>query len=314
MATGDFHRPVLLETVLEGLAVRPDGNYVDATFGRGGHSSAILQRLDDRGRLLVMDRDPAAIRTARQRFVDDTRVEVVQGSFSLLKEAVEKAGMTGSVHGVLLDLGVSSPQLDDPARGFSFMHDGPLDMRMDPGTGQPVADWLQYAEENEISRVLRDYGDERHARRIARAICNARNTAGIRTTGQLAEIVSAAVPKRFHEAGRHPATKTFQALRIYINRELEELQTVLPMTLDVLAPGGRLAIICFHSLEDRMVKRFLRDESRGDPYPADLPVPASALRPRLRLIGGARHPAAEEIAANPRARSAVLRIAERCAA
>ena len=312
--TGDSHKPVLLEAVLEGLAVRPDGRYVDATFGRGGHSSAILQRLDANGRLLVMDRDPAAIKMARQRFADDARVEVIQGTYTLLKEAVEKAGMMGSVHGVLLDLGVSSPQLDDPARGFSFMHDGPLDMRMDPGSDQPVADWLEHAKESDISRVLRDYGEERHARRIARSISAARDTAPIRTTAQLAEIVSEAIPKRFHESGRHPATKTFQALRIFINRELEELRQVLPMTLDVLAPSGRLAIICFHSLEDRIVKRFLRDESRGDPYPPDLPVPASALKPRLKLIGGARHPDADELAANPRARSAVLRVAERCAA
>lgn len=310
----DSHKPVLLEAVLEGLAVRPDGHYVDATFGRGGHSAAILQRLDERGRLLLLDRDPAAITVARQRFADEGRVDVIQGSFTLLKQAVEKTGMTGRINGLLLDLGVSSPQLDDATRGFSFMHDGPLDMRMDPGSGQSVADWLKVAEEHDISRVLRDYGDERHARRIARAICSAREAKPVTRTLELADIVSQAVPKRFHEPGRHPATKTFQALRIFINRELDELRAVLPMAVDVLAPGGRLVVICFHSLEDRIVKRFMRDESRGDPYPADLPVPAAALRPRLRLIGSARHPAADEIAVNPRARSAVLRVAERCAA
>jgi len=312
--TAETHQPVLLEAVLEGVAVRPDGRYVDATFGRGGHSSAILQKLGEHGRLLVMDRDPAAIAMARRVHGADPRVEAVKGSFTLLKQVVGKAGMTGSIDGVLLDLGVSSPQLEDPARGFSFLRDGPLDMRMDPEQGQPAADWLASAGAGEIARVLRDYGEERYARRIARAVVTARAGKSITRTGELAEIVSNAIPKRFHEPARHPATKTFQALRIFINGELEQLRAVLPMTLEVLAPGGRLAVIAFHSLEDRIVKRFLRDESRGDPYPADLPVPAAALTPRLRLIGGARHAEADEIAANPRARSAVLRVAERCSA
>jgi len=308
------HLPVLLNAVLAGLAVRPEGFYVDATYGRGGHSSAILQRLNDDGRLLVMDRDPAAIAAAEQRFAEDERVEVVQGSFTLLKQAVENAQMTGRVQGVLLDLGVSSPQLDDPARGFSFMHDGPLDMRMDTSVGQSAADWLANAKEADISRVLREFGDERHARRIARAIGQAREAAPIERTGRLAQIISDAIPKRFHEPGRHPATKSFQALRIFINGELDELRAVLPQLLDVLAPGGRLAVISFHSLEDRIVKRFLREQSRGDPYPVDLPVPASALNPSLKLIDGAQHAEAGEIEQNPRARSAVLRVAERCAA
>lgn len=314
MAAADGeHKPVLRDAVLSGLSVQHDGYYVDATFGRGGHSTAILERLGDSGRLLVMDRDPAAIDTARRRYAHDARVEVKQGSFTLLKQVVEKAGMTGKVQGVLLDLGVSSPQLDDPARGFSFMHDGPLDMRMDPDTDQSAADWLAAAEEKDIVQLLREYGEEQHARRIARAIVCARAERPISRTVQLADIISQAVPKRFHEPGRHPATKTFQALRIFINRELEELETVLPMALDTLAPAGRLAVISFHSLEDRIVKRFMREESRGDPYPADLPVPASALKPRLKLIGGARRADSEEVAANPRARSAVLRIAERLA-
>lgn len=312
--TANTHTPVLLAPVLAGLAVQPDGFYVDATYGRGGHSSAILQGLNDSGRLLVMDRDPAAIAAAEQRFAGDQRVAVVEGSFTLLKQAVENARMMGQVQGVLLDLGVSSPQLEDPARGFSFMHDGPLDMRMDTSVGPSVAAWLANAQETAISRVLRDFGEERHARRIARAICQARATAAIERTGQLARIISEAIPKRFHEPGRHPATKSFQALRIFINGELDELRAVLPQLLDVLAPGGRLAIISFHSLEDRIVKRFLREQSRGDPYPVELPVPASALNPALKLIGRAQHAEADETEYNPRARSAVLRVAERCAA
>ncbi len=313
MTLGDAHTPVLLEAVLESLAIRPDGHYVDATFGRGGHSAAIIARLNSQGRLLALDRDPSAASVARQQHADDARITVVQASFSLLAQAVEKAGMMGQVHGVLLDLGVSSPQLDDPARGFSFMHDGPLDMRMDPASGQPLSEWLEKADEIEIKQVLRDYGEESHARRIARAIDTARRQQPITRTGQLADIVKSAIPMRFHEPGRHPATKSFQALRIFINRELEELRAVLPQTLDVLTAGGRLVVISFHSLEDRIVKRFMREESRGDPYPIDLPVPASALKPRLRLIGSARHAHGDEIAANPRARSAVLRVAERCA-
>lgn len=310
---GGTHNPVLLEAVLNGLAVQPGGYYVDATFGRGGHSAAILERLGRDGRLLVMDRDPAAIKTARQRYATDARIEVVQGSFTVLAQVAEKAGMTGRIQGVLLDLGVSSPQFDDAERGFSFMHDGPLDMRMDPDSSPSAADWLAAAEEGDIVQVLREYGEERHARRIARAIVAARDSHPITRTAQLADIIGQAVPKRFHEPGRHPATKTFQALRIFINRELDELRAVLPMALEVLAVGGRLAVISFHSLEDRIVKRFMREESRGDPYPADLPVPAAALKPRLRLIGGARRPDADEIAGNPRARSAVMRVAERLA-
>lgn len=298
--------PVLLHAVVESLAIEPAGHYVDATFGRGGHSAAILQCLGPDGRLLVMDRDPEAAAWAEQQYGDDQRVVVVRGSFTLLEQVVEKAGMTGRINGVLIDLGVSSPQLDDPARGFSFMHDGALDMRMDPQTDMPVADWLNRAAEEDIARVLRDYGEEPHARRIARAIVAARPFS---RTRELAEVIAAAVPRR--EPGRHPATRAFQALRIFINRELDELRAVLPQTLRVLAPGGRLAVISFHSLEDRIVKRFMREESRGDPYPAGLPVPASALQPRLRRIGAARRPDAAEIESNPRARSAVLRVAER---
>lgn len=301
-----IHAPVLLQAVIEALAVRTDGRYVDTTFGRGGHSAAILERLGPDGRLLIMDRDPDAIAWAERVHGNDRRVMVVRGSFTLLEQAVEKAGMTGCINGVLIDLGVSSPQLDDPARGFSFMHDGALDMRMDPDAGEPVADWLNRAGQADIARVLRDYGEEPHARRIASAIVAARP---LRRTRELADVIAAAVPRR--EPGRHPATRAFQALRIFINRELDELRAVLPQALRVLAPGGRLAVISFHSLEDRIVKRFMREESRGDPYPEGLPVPASALHPRLRLVGGARRPDAAEIEHNPRARSAVMRVAER---
>lgn len=308
---GNAHTPVLLEAVLQGLALRADGCYVDATFGRGGHTAAILERLNEYGRILVMDRDPDAIAAARQRFAVDKRVESVQGAFTLLEQAVERAGMTGYVNGVLFDLGVSSPQLDDPARGFSFMHDGPLDMRMDPAVGPSVADWLNHAREGDIARVLRDYGEEIHARRIARTIVEARRHHSLTRTRELADLIARAVPARFHEPGRHPATLSFQALRIFINQELEELRGVLPQALNVLAPAGRLVVISFHSLEDRIVKRFMRDETRGDPYPADLPVPAAALKPRLKLIGGAHHASEAEIARNRRARSAVLRVAER---
>ncbi len=314
MVASGAHVPVLLDAVLAGLAMRPDGHYVDATFGRGGHSAAMIERLNSQGRLLALDRDPESVAAARQRYADDSRVTVTKASFSLLAQAVETAGMMGQVHGVLLDLGVSSPQLDDPERGFSFTHDGPLDMRMDPDAGEPVSEWLMRAEEAEIKRLLRDYGDETHAGRIARAIVSARQQQPIVRTHELAEIIRAAVPKRFHEPGRHPATRAFQALRIFINRELDELRAVLPQTLDVLAAGGRLVVISFHSLEDRIVKRFLREASRGDPYPIDLPVPADALQPQLKLVGGAHRPTPAEVDENPRARSAVLRVAERCAA
>jgi 16S rRNA (cytosine1402-N4)-methyltransferase len=303
------HVPVLLDVVLEALAITPAGCYVDATFGRGGHSDAILQRLGPAGGLLVMDRDPDAAACAERRYEADQRVRVVRGSFTLLEQAVEKAGMTGHINGVLIDLGVSSPQLDDPARGFSFMHDGALDMRMDPAVGEPVAAWLNRAGQADITRVLREYGEEPHARRIARAIVEARP---LHHTRELAELIASVVPR--HEPGRHPATRTFQALRIFINRELDELSTVLPQTLRVLAPGGRLVVISFHSLEDRIVKRFMREESRGDPYPADLPIQAAALHPQLRLIGSARRPDAAETERNPRARSAIMRVAERISA
>lgn len=303
------HTPVMLDEVLAGLNVHAAGFYVDATFGRGGHSAAILAQMGDAGQVLALDRDPAAVAWAAQQFADDNRIQVVQGSFSHLQAQVETVGMQGKVNGVLLDLGVSSPQFDDPARGFSFQHDGPLDMRMDPTSGVSAADWLNNAEPGDIVHILKRYGEEPQARRIVRALLATRP---LHTTAELAALIAEVAPAR--EPGRHPATKTFQAIRIYINQELQELEAVLPQALAVLAPAGRLVVISFHSLEDRIVKRFLREQSRGDPFPPDLPVPASALQPTLKLVGGAQRASTVEVSHNPRARSAVLRVAERLAA
>ena len=297
----------MLEEALEALAPRDDGAYVDATFGRGGHSRALLARLGQRGTLLAIDRDPQAVAAARETLGADPRVTVVHAPFSRLAELVAAAGRPAD--GILLDLGVSSPQLDDAARGFSFMRDGPLDMRMDPGCGDSAATWLAQADEREIAAVIWRYGEDRHARRIAHALVAARDSAPLATTGRLAEVVAHAVPGR--EPGKHPATRTFQALRIHVNRELDELAAVLPQAVDALAPGGRVVVISFHSLEDRLVKRFLRNASRDDPAWAGLPEMPPAARARLRLVGRAVFPTAQEKARNPRARSAVLRAAER---
>jgi len=306
------HTPVLLDEVLAGLAVKATGRYCDATFGRGGHAAAILQQLGPAGRLCAIDRDPDAIAAGRERFVAEPRLTLVRGSFGRLEERVRAAGWEGGLQGVLLDLGVSSPQLDEARRGFSFMQDGPLDMRMDNESGLSAAQWLARAGEREIADVLFKLGEEKFSRRIARAIVAARAETPIVTTRQLAGIVAGAVPTR--EPGKHPATRTFQAIRIHVNRELEEAEAALPQAVNLLAPGGRLCVISFHSLEDRLVKRFMRREAQGDPIYAELPdVPAHA-RPRLKLIGGAVMPGDEEIARNPRARSAVLRVAERVAA
>jgi 16S rRNA (cytosine1402-N4)-methyltransferase len=310
----DFaHRPVLYDEVLCGLAIQSDGIYVDGTFGRGGHAGAILERLGPRGHLLAIDKDPQAVAAAKDRFGSDSRFSIAQGSFTQLGRLVQERGWqqseAGGVHGVLLDLGVSSPQLDDPERGFSFRHDGELDMRMDPGSGQSAADWLARAEEYDIRRVLREYGEEKFAKRIAYAIVNTRTENPITTTSQLAALIAEASP--VHEKGKDPATRSFQAIRIFINGELDDLKQCLPQALDVLRPGGRLAVISFHSLEDRIVKRLLRKEARGDDFPPDLPIPQSALSPRIKLVGKAIRASESEIAENPRARSAVLRIAER---
>ena len=301
------HRPVLLAEVLAALNLRPDGSYLDATFGRGGHSRAILAELGPDGRLLALDRDPEAVRTGQTW--RDRRFRIVHAPFSRLAEVAHAEGFT-AVDGLLFDLGVSSPQLDAPQRGFSFRHDAPLDMRMDPSRGQTAAQWLAAADEAEIARVIRDYGEERFAKPVARAIVAARQRAPIETTGQLARIVASAV--RTRERGQDPATRSFQAIRIHVNRELEELALALPQAVGLLKAGGRLAVISFHSLEDRMVKRFLRDEEKGAEIPPEIPLPAAAMPcGRLRVLGRAIRPGAAEAAANPRARSARLRVAER---
>lgn len=305
---GGEHAPVMVDEALRSLAVRADGCYVDATFGRGGHAGAILGRLGEEGRLLAIDRDPEARAAAARLFADDPRATFVQARFSELGQHVA----AGSVDGILFDLGVSSPQLDEARRGFSFLRDGPLDMRMDPQSGESAASFLARAGEREIAMVIARLGEERHARRIARAIVAAREIAPIVTTGRLAGIIAAAVPGR--EPGRHPATRAFQALRIHVNDELGEIERALPQAVAALAPGGRLVVISFHSLEDRIVKRFMRAASREDPAWAGMPeLPASA-RPRLKLVGRAVFADEAEVARNPRARSAVLRAAERLAA
>jgi 16S rRNA (cytosine1402-N4)-methyltransferase len=304
----DVHRTVLLAEAVDALAVRPEGIYVDATFGRGGHARAILDRLGAEGRLIALDRDPDAIAAAGR--IGDVRLSAHHARFGELARVVREAGVQ-AVDGVLMDLGVSSPQIDRPERGFSFRGDGPLDMRMDTTRGETAAEWIAGATESRLRGVIRDYGEERFAGQIAKAIVAARSREPIRTTGELARIVAAAV--RTREAGQDPATRTFQALRIHVNQELEELSLALPQATDLLAPGGRLAVISFHSLEDRIVKRFMRAESVPQ-VPERLPVRAADLpRPRLGLVGRAIKPSAAEVAANPRSRSAVLRVAERTA-
>ena len=301
------HVPVLAQEAVAALAIDSDGVYVDATFGRGGHSRLILEQLGPQGRLIALDRDPDAIQAGA--VLQDARMTLVHSAFSRLGVVLSKLGLA-RVDGILLDIGVSSPQLDDATRGFSFRFDAPLDMRMDPGSGLSAADWLATASEGEISEVIRTYGEERFAKSIARAIVAAREKEAIRSTGQLASLIAATIKRR--EPGQHPATRGFQAIRIYINRELEELSTVLPQCVDRLQPGGRLAVISFHSLEDRIVKRFMRDEAQGEQAPARLPIQAALLKPgRLKLVGRAQRASDAEIAVNPRARSAVLRVAER---
>ena len=310
--TSEFlHRPVLLEQVLEALNIDPLGIYVDGTFGRGGHAEFILQQLSPQGRLLAIDKDPEAVAEARRRFGQDQRFAIEKGAFAMLERLIDSRGWTGKVNGILLDLGVSSPQLDDAKRGFSFRLDGPLDMRMDPDTGMSAAEWLAGASEKEIASVLKEFGEERFSKRIARAIVRQREQAPIMTTSQLAAIVAAANPS--WERNKDPATRSFQAIRIFINHELEDLQACLEQTVRLLAPGGRLAVISFHSLEDRIVKRFIRRQVKGDELPPDLPVTQAELHPTMRAVGKAIHPDEKEIAANPRARSAILRIAERLA-
>ena len=307
----DGHEPVLVEEVLEALSPMAGGFYVDATFGRGGHAARLLQAVGPAGGVLALDRDPAAIAAGRARFADDPRLELVQSDFGRLAEVVAAYARGRPVQGVLLDLGVSSPQLDDPARGFSFSKDGPLDMRMDPTRGESAAQLVARADERELQTVIATLGEERHARRIARAIVVARATAPITRTTELADLVRRAV--RGHD-GKHPATRSFQALRMQVNDELGQLHAALRGAFAVLAPGGRLAVISFHSLEDRIVKRFIRERSTVDPVFAGLPlIPASA-QPVMREVGRKRRASEAETARNPRSRSAVLRCAEKLAA
>ncbi len=301
------HRSVLLQEALAALQVKAEGRYVDATFGRGGHSAEILRRLGESGRLLAIDRDPAAI--AAGAGMVDGRMTLLHAAFGAMDEVLDGLGWN-EVDGVLLDLGVSSPQLDEAERGFSFRHDAPLDMRMDTSRGETAAQWLERASQQEIRRVIKDYGEERFADAIAKAVVAARGEHRISGTRQFAALVEKAV--RTREPGKHPATRSFQALRIHINQELEELSLALPTCAQRLAPGGRLVVISFHSLEDRLVKRFLRSRAQPPELPARLPLRAAEMSsPTLRLVGKVVFPGEAEIAANPRARSAVMRVAEK---
>ena len=303
------HVPVLLGPVLEGLNIQPAGWYVDGTFGRGGHSSALLKLLDNEGRLLAIDRDPQAIAQVDEALQQDPRFELVHGEFAELNNYAIERQFLGKVDGLLLDLGVSSPQLDEAARGFSFQSDGPLDMRMDPTRGSSAAEWLEQVDEKDLKKVLSQLGEERFAGRIARAIVAARMLTPISTTRQLADIVKAVVPSRGQR--KNPATKTFQAIRIFVNKELEQLETALETSLDLLRPGGRLCVISFHSLEDRRVKRFIRDAAQEPAQYRGLPNIPEEFHPRLKSIGKVVGASEQEIAANVRARSARLRVAER---
>ncbi len=303
-----MHQTVLLREAVEALVTARDGVYVDGTFGRGGHSREILAVLGQGGRLLAIDKDPEAIAAAEQLKEGDSRFDFEHGSFAQLPHQLHRLGID-AVDGILLDLGVSSPQLDVGDRGFSFTHDGPLDMRMDTTRGQTAAEWLATASHGEIAGVLREYGEERHAGRIANAILRAREESPIATTAELARVVSEANPS--WEKHKHPATRAFQGIRIWINRELDDLQDFLEVVVDLLKPGGRLVIISFHSLEDRIVKRFIRRMARGEQPPRGVPVRDSEVQRKLRAIGSAVKPASAELEDNPRARSAVMRVAER---
>lgn len=299
------HQPVLLREVVQALNIQPDGTYVDATYGRGGHARAILDSLGSKGELWALDRDSDAVAQAQVYFAEEPRVRVILGQFSTL----QTLNLKNSADGILFDLGVSSPQLDDAERGFSFNKPGPLDMRMDPSAPQSAAEWLESATKEEIVAVLRDYGEERFANRIANAIIRQRAIQTIETTSELATLVAKVVPNR--EPGKHPATRTFQAIRIHINDELEEIRVGLPQALELLGAGGRLVVISFHSLEDRQVKRFMRIAAKGDPFPPEIPVLAEQLKPSLRIIGKPIYPSEGEVMANPRSRSAILRVAEK---
>ncbi|MFT6916083.1 MAG: 16S rRNA (cytosine1402-N4)-methyltransferase [Motiliproteus sp.] len=305
------HKSVLLDEAVELLITDPSGSYVDGTFGRGGHSRVILSQLGAEGRLLGFDKDPQAIAVAEELQQQDARFETIHGSFAELQHQLEQRGLMGKLDGILLDLGVSSPQLDDPERGFSFLNDGPLDMRMNTQAGESAAQWIARAPEKEIADVMYLYGEERFSRRIAKAIVAERLKEPITTTARLAEIVKVANPK--WERGKNPATRAFQGIRIFVNSELDDLTTCLEQALEGLSVGGRLVVISFHSLEDRIVKRFIRKHVLGDEMPLGLPIPQSELNQRLKAIGKARKASDEEVQANVRSRSAIMRIAEKLA-
>ncbi|OIN09980.1 16S rRNA (cytosine(1402)-N(4))-methyltransferase RsmH [Oceanisphaera psychrotolerans] len=309
MSQQQAHITVLLHEAVDGLNIKSDGIYVDGTFGRGGHSRHILSQLGPEGRLLAIDRDPQAIAEAAK--IDDPRFQILHGPFSRLAEMMDEQGLTGRIDGVLLDLGVSSPQLDQADRGFSFQKDGPLDMRMDPTSGQSAAEWLAHADVDDIAWVLKTFGEEKFAKKIARAIVHDRATEPYTRTRALAEMIARVSPSR--EKNKHAATRSFQAIRIYINSELEEIEQALNGAMQVLAPGGRLSVISFHSLEDRLVKHFIRKQEKGPEVPPGLPLTEAQLAGGrlLKSIGKARKPSAAEVEANPRSRSSVLRVAER---
>ena len=305
------HTTVLLKEAIDALIIDADGFYVDGTFGRGGHSSRLLDKLSRNGSVLAIDKDPAAIASGYNNLSDDVRLKLVHGSFSNITNFVCNEDGMGKVSGVLLDLGVSSPQIDESERGFSFLRDGPLDMRMDTTRGQSAADWINSADESEISTVLKDYGEERFARRMATAVVQERAKAPIISTVRLASVLAAAHPS--WERGKHPATKAFQAIRVFLNRELEDLDALLNQVIDVLRVGGRLVVISFHSLEDRRVKRFIRDQERGIKLPKNLPIQDIDRGIRLKKVGKVIKPSGLEIERNIRSRSAVMRVAERVA-
>lgn len=306
----DFnHQPVLLDEALESLNIHPSGIYIDATFGRGGHSRAILQQLDEKGRLIAFDQDPEAVAFARQNFADEPRLTIEHCNFNQVASVVEQFGLTGKIDGVLMDLGVSSPQLDDAQRGFSFLRSGPLDMRMDTEQGITAAQWLARVKPVDLINVLKKYGEEKFAKRIATAIVEVREQREITETGDLAEIISNAIPVK--EKHKHPATRSFQAIRIYVNQELRSVEQGLKGAASVLAKGGRLSVISFHSLEDRIVKRFMRDISSRPKLPAGLPVMEADIEVPYQLVAKPVIAGAKELDANPRARSARLRVLER---
>ncbi|GAB3475576.1 16S rRNA (cytosine(1402)-N(4))-methyltransferase RsmH [Azotobacter salinestris] len=311
MNSGFSHITVLLEEAVDALSVREGGCYLDGTFGRGGHSRLILERLGAKGVLLGFDKDPQAIAAGQALAAEDGRFVIVQRSFAELADEMVARGLIGRVSGVLFDLGVSSPQLDDPERGFSFLNDGPLDMRMDPSRGVSAAEWLAQASVEEIARVFKDYGEERFARRMAQAVVQRRQDRPFERTADLAQVLAAANPA--WEKGKNPATRAFQGLRIHVNNELGDLERGLDAALEALEVGGRLVVISFHSLEDRIVKRFMRRQAKGeaDKLPRDLPIRPAVFEPRLKLIGKPQYASESELKANPRARSAIMRVAEK---